>query len=156
MGRNIHNLPQIKHGIFSVFYLYYVRLSAVLLTTRPKAFYKEAYMLNFIWEVSMKLKLSIIALLITLTSSAFANYFMANPTVTVLPGRVSVQVYNPYYEPIICNGQVFGQTYAGPIFNAFFAEQFMPAGANRFAFVQASPYNPFVGGWANIHCRFLR
>lgn len=104
----------------------------------------------------MKLKLSIIALMITLTSSAFAQFFMANPAVTVLPGRVSVQVYNPYYEPIICNGQVFGQTFAGPVFNAFFAEQFMPAGAYRYAFVQTTPYNRFVSGWANIRCRFAR
>ena len=104
----------------------------------------------------MKLKLSIIALLITFASSAFAQYFVANPAVTVLPGRVSVEVYNPYYEPIICNGQVFGQTFAGPIYNAFFAEQFMPAGTSRFAFVQTTPYNRFVGGWANISCRFAR
>ena len=104
----------------------------------------------------MKLKLAIVALLITLTSSAFAQYFMANPAITILPGRVSVEVFNPYYEPIICNGQVFGQTVAGPVYNAFFAEQFMPAGSYRYAFVSTNPYNRFIGGWANIRCRFAR
>jgi hypothetical protein len=104
----------------------------------------------------MKLKALILASALTLTSSAFAQYFAANPAVTVLPGQVSVQVYNPYYEPIICNGQVFGQTINGPVFNAFFAEQFMPAGSSRFAVVVTNPYNRFVGGWANIHCRFNR
>ena len=104
----------------------------------------------------MKLKLTIIALLMSLNTSAFAQYFMSNPTVTILPGQVSVEVYNPYYEPIICSGQVFGQTVTGPVFNAFFAEQFMPAGSYRYAFVTTNAYNYFVGGWANIRCRFAR
>ena len=104
----------------------------------------------------MKLKLSIIALIITLTSSAFAQFFMANAAVTVLPGRVSVEVFNPYYEPIICRGEVYGQTIQGPVFNAFFIEQFLPAGGFRFAFVQTTPFAPFIGGWANIYCRFAR
>lgn len=104
----------------------------------------------------MKLKLSFIALLITLNTSAFAQFFVSNPAVTVLPGQVSAQVYNPYYEPIICSGQVFGQTITGPVFNAFFAEQFMPAGSYRYAVVTTNVYNRFVGGWANIRCRFAR
>jgi len=105
----------------------------------------------------MKLKLLIVSLsLMILSSSAFAQFFPAQAYVSVLPGRVSAQVYNPYYEPIVCNGQVFGQTFQGPVFNAFFFEQFMPAGQSRFAFVQANPYNPFVRGWANITCRFAR
>ena len=104
----------------------------------------------------MKLKLAIVAFLITLNTSAFAQFFVSNPAVTVLPGVVSAQVYNPYYEPIICNGQVFGQTYRGPVFNAFFAEQFMPAGSYRYAVVTTNGFNPFIGGWANIRCRFAR
>lgn len=104
----------------------------------------------------MKLKALIFALVLTVSSSAFAQFFLANPAVTVLPGQVSAQVYNPYYEPIICNGQVFGQTVSGPVFNAFFTEQFMPAGSYRYAVVTTNIYNPFVGGWANIHCRFAR
>jgi hypothetical protein len=104
----------------------------------------------------MKFKLSLVVMLITLTSTAFAQFFVSNPSVTVLPGQVSAQVYNPYYEPIICNGQVFGQTAAGPIYNAFFAEQFMPAGSYRYAVVSTNVFNPFIGGWANIRCRFAR
>ena len=104
----------------------------------------------------MKFKLSLVVMLITLTSSAFAQFFVSNPSVTVLPGQVSAQVYNPYYEPIICNGQVFGQTAAGPVYNAFFAEQFMPAGSYRYAVVSTNVFNHFIGGWANIRCRFAR
>lgn len=104
----------------------------------------------------MKLKLTIVALLITLASSAFAQFFPSNPNVTVLPGQVSAVVFNPYYEPIVCSGQVFGQTARGPVFNAFFVEQFMPAGTSRFATVVTNVFNPFVTGWANINCRFVR
>lgn len=103
----------------------------------------------------MKLKaLALFSLLIS--STAFAQWFPARAHVTVFPGQVAVQVFNPYYEPIICNGQVFGQTMRGPVLTSFFAEQFMPAGSYRFAYVQTTPYAPFVNGWANIHCRFAR
>ena len=104
----------------------------------------------------MKLKALIFALIITLSSSALAQFFPAKAFVTVLPGQVSTQVYNPYYEPIICNGQVFGRTAYGAVYNAFFVEQLLPAGAYRYAVVNATAFNPFVGGWANIHCRFAR
>ncbi len=102
----------------------------------------------------MKLKVAFIALMMTLASSSFAQFFAANPNVIVLPGQVSAQVFNPYLRPIICNGQVFGQTAFGQVYSAFFAEQFMPAGTYRQAFVLANGFNPFVTGWANIHCRF--
>lgn len=104
----------------------------------------------------MKLKMIIVAAMLCVASSAFAQWFPAKVYVTVLPGQISAQVFNPFYEPIICNGQVFGQTIHGPVFNAFFAEQFLPAGGFRFAFVQTTVYSPFVTGWTNIHCRFAR
>ena len=102
----------------------------------------------------MKLKVLFVTLIMTLMASAFAQFFSANPSVTVLPYQVTAEVYNPYYEPIVCNGQVFGQTAYGPVFNAFFSEQFMVAGSSRMAVVVTNVLNPFVGGWANIHCRF--
>lgn len=104
----------------------------------------------------MKLKALIVAFALTLTTSAFAQFFQARVNVAVLPGQVAAEVYNPFYEPIVCNGQVFGQTAAGPVFNAFFAEQILAPGTVRFAFVRTTPFNPFVGGWSQIHCRFLR
>ena len=104
----------------------------------------------------MKIKALIFALTLTLASSAFAQFFPAKALVTVLPGQVSAEVYNPYYEPIICNGQVFGRTYSGAVYTTFFAEQFMTAGSYRYAHVNALPMNPFINGWANLHCRFVR
>jgi hypothetical protein len=107
-------------------------------------------------EDSVKLKVLVIAALLSLfTTSAFAQLFPGRVLTTVLPGQVAAQVFNPYYEPIACSGQVFGQTAAGVVFNAYFIQQILPAGANRFAYVQASPFNPFVGGWANIYCQFI-
>lgn len=104
----------------------------------------------------MKLKSLVAASLIVLTTTAFAQWFPARVNVTILPGQVAAEVFNPHYEPIICNGQVFGQTVQGAVYNTFFTEQFLPAGGYRFAYVQTTPFSPFIGGWANIHCRFAR
>ena len=104
----------------------------------------------------MKLKVFFVVFALTLVSSAFAQFFPARVYVTVHPGQVTAEVFNPYYEPIICNGQVFGQTAGGPLFNAFFAQQFMPAGSYRYAVVYTNGFNPFVNGWSNIQCRFAR
>jgi len=87
---------------------------------------------------------------------AKAQFFPAQAHVAVNPLQVSVTVYNPYYEPIICSGQVFGQTYYGQVYNAVFLEQFMPAGTSRFAYVYTNAYNPFVNGWPQVTCRFAR
>lgn len=89
-----------------------------------------------------------------LTSPAFAQWFPAPTNVFVLPGQVRAEVFNPYFSPIICNGQAFGQTNFGQIFNSYFFEQFLFPGDFRFVFVQTTPFAPFVRGWANINCRF--
>lgn len=101
-----------------------------------------------------KVLLALSALMVAVP--AFAQYFPARAYVTVLPGQVTAEIFNPYYEPIICNGEVFGQTVAGPVFHSFFYEQLLPAGGYRSALVRADLRNPFVHGWANIHCRFIR
>jgi hypothetical protein len=104
----------------------------------------------------MKTKFLLVALFMIFSTSSFAQFFPARANVIVLPNMVSVEVYNPHYETIICNGQVFGQTFNGLLLNTFFHEQFMPAGTMRFAYVHTLPGNPFVNGWSNIHCRFTR
>jgi hypothetical protein len=105
----------------------------------------------------MKSKLLIVLFfMISFSFPVKAHWFPAHINVMVLPGQVSAEVYNPFYEPIICNGQVYGQTMYGGTLTVFFIEQFLPMGSNRFAFVQTTPFNPFIGGWANIHCRFVR
>jgi hypothetical protein len=101
----------------------------------------------------MKLKSLILVGLLAFAGPTFAQWFPAHVQVTVLPGQVSAQVFNPFFQPVICSGQVFGRVTNGQIFTTFFAEQFMPVGGYRFAFVQTTPYLPFVNGWANISCR---
>ena len=100
------------------------------------------------------MKAFIIAALLSVSVSSFAQWFPATVRVTSLPGAVTAEVSNPYIQPIICNGQVFGQTVQGPVFNAFFAEQWMPAGSYRYAYVHTNAFAPFIGGWANIYCRY--
>lgn len=103
----------------------------------------------------MKLKTLIVAALMVFAGSTFAQaWFPARYQVTVLPGQVSAQIVNPYIQPIICSGQVFGQVTTGQVFTTYFVEQFLPAGGYRYAFVQTTPYLPFVTGWANLNCRF--
>ena len=104
----------------------------------------------------MKLKVLIFAITLTLASSAFAQFFPAKAFVTFQPAQVTVQVYNPYYEPIICNGQVFGRTFSGAVLTTYFTEQFMTAGSYRLAYVNTLPIDLFIAGWSNIHCRFAR
>lgn len=100
------------------------------------------------------MKALLFAALLTVSAQSFAYWFPATVRVTSLPGAVTAEVSNPYLRPIICNGQVFGQTYQGPVFNAFFAEQWMPVGSYRYAYVHTNAFAPFVNGWANIYCRY--
>lgn len=103
----------------------------------------------------MRLKSLFAIALFTVTTTAFGYWFPARVNVVVLPGQVAAEVFNPFFQPIICNGQVFGQTVHGAVFTSYFAEQFLPIGGHRFAFVQTTPYAPFVHGWTNIHCRYF-
>lgn len=103
----------------------------------------------------MKLKALLVAFTIVLSTSAFAQWFQPRYNVLVLPLQVSAEVINPFPQPIVCHGQVFGQTVHGPVFNTYFVEQFLPMGTNRFAFVTTNPYSPFIGGWATISCRLF-
>ncbi len=102
----------------------------------------------------MKLKSTIAGALLCLATTAFAQWFSARAQVTILPYQVAAQVFNPFYQPLICSGQVFGQTVYGQVFTTFFAEQVMPIASNRFAYVVTTPAAPFITGWANIHCRY--
>ncbi len=104
----------------------------------------------------MKLKaLLLCGLMSLMTAPAFAQFFPGRAFVTVLPGQVAVEVVNPFYQPIICSGQVFGQTINGALLNAFFIEQVLTVGSSKYAVVQTTPFLPFVGGWANINCRYI-
>jgi hypothetical protein len=87
---------------------------------------------------------------------AFAQYFTANPLLAVRPDVVSAQVYNPYYEPILCEGYAYGFTSWGNTFHAAFRDV-LPPGSYRFAYVRTNAWNnAFVSGSAQIYCRFFR
>lgn len=103
----------------------------------------------------MQLKVLMLISCWAVVTSAYAQFFPAQAFVRVLPVQVSAQVVNPHFQPIVCSGQVFGQTAYGITLNAHFVEQMLPPGGHRFAFVQTTPYQPFINGWSNIHCRFI-
>lgn len=101
----------------------------------------------------MKLKALIMTLiLITLTSSAFAQSFLAHAYVSVTPGVVRAEVYNPYAIPLFCSGRTIGLLSTGQTVHSFF-NSIVPVGQNRHSFVYTNTF-PFVDGRAEIHCRF--
>ncbi len=102
----------------------------------------------------MKIKILFFSLLLTFSASSFAQWFPGIATAQVLPSQVVAQIYNPHYVSIICSGQVFGQTSAGPVLTSGFIEHFITPGTHRFAFVTTNAFAPFVHGWANFHCRY--
>lgn len=103
----------------------------------------------------MKLKALLVSLSLTLSVASFAYpWFPAQYQVQVLPGQVTAQIFNPQMVPIICSGQVFGQTFRGPVLTSGFIEHFLLPGTNRFAFVYTNAFAPFVSGWANLNCRY--
>ncbi len=103
----------------------------------------------------MKLKALFLSLMMTLSVSSFAYpWFPAQYHVQVLPGQVAAQIFNPHYVPIICSGQVFGQTYGGPMLTSGFIQHLLQPGTSRFAFVHTNAWHPFVHGWANLQCRY--
>lgn len=101
----------------------------------------------------MKLKAILFVALLTSTT-AFAQFFPARVGVTVLPGLVTAQVVNPFFQPVVCSGQVFGQLSNGAVVNSFFFEQILGVGDYRYAYVN-SAYLPFVNAWTNINCRYF-
>ena len=104
----------------------------------------------------MKLKMLILGIILTATTSAFAQFFPARASAVVYPAQIVVQIFNPYYEPIACRGVVIGQTYFGNIFQNPFFDGFIPAGATRIAYLNTNLNNPFVAGRADIVCSFIR
>ncbi len=102
----------------------------------------------------MKLKVFAFCLFTSLSTSVLAYWFAARVDVFVSPVQVVAQVVNPFPHPLVCQGQVYGQALSGQIFTTYFTEQFLPAGGYRYAYVQTNPFLPFVGGHANIHCRY--
>lgn len=103
----------------------------------------------------MKVKALFLVLVLGFSSTAFAQYFLANPQVSVFPAQVTAQVINTYGRPIVCNGQVFGQYATGQVATTYFAQQYILPGQFRYATVYTNAYvNPFVRGWANINCYF--
>ncbi|MGE3609888.1 MAG: hypothetical protein AB7I27_09915 [Bacteriovoracaceae bacterium] len=102
----------------------------------------------------MNIKSIIFTALLSLSFSAFAQWFPGQANLSIYPGQISVQVYNPYPYPIVCSGTVFGVTYRGVTLNAMFAETVLPVGRFSYANLYTNPYDPFMNGWANISCRY--
>lgn len=69
----------------------------------------------------MKLKMLILGIILTATTSAFAQFFPARVSAVVYPAQVVAQIFNPYYEPIACRGSCYWTN----IFRKYFPESFL-------------------------------
>ena len=91
------------------------------------------------------------------STHSMAQYLLpARAQVFVYPGRISVDVYNPYYEPITCSGQIFGETNWRQVMSSFFHHPLIPAGYSTHQFMIPYYGHFFINGWVNISCHFLR
>lgn len=102
----------------------------------------------------MKLKALVIASLMALTTSAFAQWFI-QPQMFVTPNAVVARIVNVWGRPVICQGEVHGLTARGFWYNSFFRD-IVPAGQYREAVVVTNPYmDPFVDGRPFLWCNYL-
>lgn len=103
----------------------------------------------------MKLKaLIFLSVFVFAMSSAFSQVIPARVNVIVLSGRITTHIMNPFLRPIICSGEVLGQTISGIVLRTAFVNQVIFPGTDRIVFVQAHPANPFVSGHSNVYCQF--
>lgn len=94
------------------------------------------------------------ALFSLMVMPAAQAFFPVNPILQVRPDLIVAQVYNPYYEPLFCQGYVYGVTASGLQASAYLGQVIAP-GSYRYVRLQANPWiNPFVNGWSQIFCRF--
>ncbi|MFA5583615.1 MAG: hypothetical protein WDA09_05310 [Bacteriovoracaceae bacterium] len=56
----------------------------------------------------MKLKLLSFIFVSLLTTQAMAHVFTPLSKITTLPGRVTVEIINNNYRPIVCSGEIYG------------------------------------------------
>ncbi len=103
----------------------------------------------------MKLKSLVFALALTVTSSAFAQWFV-QPEIYVTPEFTVARIHNFWGRPVFCQGDVASMTSSGRWFSAYFRD-FVPMGQFREAYVYTNRFDPFVPGYgrAQIWCNYL-
>lgn len=88
----------------------------------------------------------------TLTSSAFA---FAPQMSFFVNGEVAIsRVFNNTGRPFICEGNAFGQTYAGAVLNSWFSQLYVTPGMSVDAYVYSNNRDPFINAWAQVDCQF--
>jgi hypothetical protein len=101
----------------------------------------------------VKLKVLFLVVFLTVTSSAFAQWFV-QPQMFVTPDATVARVFNVWGRPVICEGEVHGLTYSGLWLRGGFRD-IIPMGQYREAVVFTYRFDPFIDGRSNIWCNFL-
>jgi hypothetical protein len=103
----------------------------------------------------MKLKSLVCAIALTVTTSAFAQWFI-QPEIYITPELTIARVHNVWGRPVLCQGDVVAVTASGRWLSAYFRD-FVPMGQFREAYVFTNRFDPFLpsSGRANIWCNYL-
>ena len=88
----------------------------------------------------------------TLSLSAFAF----TPEVSsFVNGEVAVsRVLNDTDRTITCEGNAFGQSYAGDVLSSAFNQISVDSGMSVDVYVYATGRDPFINAWAQVDCKF--
>ena len=100
----------------------------------------------------MKKFLVVIAITILSLSQAFAFY----PQLSFFVNRevATTRIWNTSYQPMVCSGYAFGQTFNGVVLNSWFNTIYVGPGMYADAYVYSNFYDPFVNSWAQVDCQF--
>jgi hypothetical protein len=92
------------------------------------------------------------ALFVVTMSQSFAFY----PQMSFFVNRevATVQVWNTGYQPMVCSGYAFGQTYSGMVLNSWFSSLYIMPGMYANAYVYSNYYDPFARAWAQVDCQY--
>ena len=103
----------------------------------------------------MKLKALLVASLLMMATSAFAQWFI-QPEIYVTPHATVARIHNVWGRPVFCQGDVYGLTMRGLWLRGWFSD-IVPMGQFREAVVVTNGFDPFLPGHArsNLWCNFL-
>lgn len=92
--------------------------------------------------------------LLSLSSVSFAQWFPVQAQIRVTQINATAVVQNNYGYPVICYGQVQGQTSSGVIAYGYLNQVRLFPGQYAYINAYTNVYNPFVNAYAQAYCRY--
>lgn len=99
------------------------------------------------------MKKFILALLLTISTTAQAKWWHLGGNVQVNNQQVSFSAYNSTGRAVLCKGYVYGRSNFGEVGN-FKIQGWVQPGGHVYGYVNAWGNRYLVDGWAEVYCRF--